>query len=147
MTKSHSSLVLQQRIPLSMEWVSHTTTAFFLGQLMVKPDERPRRAGWWWALASICPDWLEFGTRWFGDVHRGVTHSLYSWPILALAWAAAAHKWGKQSSGQIASLAKLWAVFFVVVGSHLLLDVLMPYRLYLAWPFTDTKWAWDIVLS
>ncbi len=128
-----------------MEWISHTTTGFFLGQLMLKEEERPKYAGWWWALASISPDWLEFLTRWFGDIHRGVTHSVYVWPFLALAWAAVARKWGRQETGEIAGLAKMWAVFFVVVGSHMLLDVFMSYRWYLAWPFSHVTWAWGIM--
>lgn len=123
-----------------MEWVSHTATGFFLGQLMLKEEERPRRAGWWWAIASISPDWLEWGTRWFGDIHRGVTHSLYIWPFLALAWALAAQKWGQKETSQIAGAAKLWIVFFVIVGSHLLLDAMMNYRYYPAWPFTEVSW-------
>ena len=128
--------------PLRMEWVSHTATGFFLGQILVKEEERPRRAGWWWTIAAICPDWLEFATRWFGDIHRGVTHSLYMWPILALLWAMAARRWG---GDRVASLSRLWTAFFVIIGSHLLLDVFMPYRLYLAWPFVQTRWAWDIM--
>lgn len=128
-----------------MEWISHTTTAFFLGQLMLKEEERPKRAGWWWAIASVSPDWLEWGTRWFGDIHRGVTHSLYVWPFLALAWAVVARKWGRRETGEIAGLAKMWAVFFVVVGSHMLLDVFMSYRWYLAWPFSQETWAWGIM--
>lgn len=128
-----------------MEWVSHTTTGFFLGQLIVPETHRPRHAGWWWAIASISPDWLEWGTRWFGDIHRGVTHSLYFWPFLALGWAAAAHKLGRRETGQIADLPRLWAAFFVVVGSHLLLDVFMTYRWYLAWPFSQESWAWGIM--
>lgn len=123
-----------------MEWVSHTATGFFLGQLMLKEEERPKRAGWWWMVASVSPDWLEWGTRWFGDVHRGVTHSLYVWPILALAWALAALKWGRNETDEIASSAKLWAVFLVVVGSHLLLDAMMNYRYYPAWPFSEVTW-------
>ena len=131
--------------PIYMEWISHSATGFFIGQIIVPEDERPRRAGWWWMLASISPDWLEFLTRWFGDIHRGVTHSLYFWPILALGWAAAARSWGRQSTGGIASWLQLWIAFFAIVGSHLLLDVMMPYRIYLAFPFSDTKWAWDIM--
>lgn len=128
-----------------MEWISHTTTGFFLGQLLVKEEDRPRRAGWWWAVASISPDWLEWGTRWFGDIHRGVTHSLYVWPLLALGWALAARRWGRLASGDAVNLLKLWGVFFIVIGSHLLLDVLMNYRWYPAWPFSDTTWAWGIM--
>lgn len=128
-----------------MEWVTHTTTGFFLGQLMVPEGHRPKRAGWWWALAAISPDWLEFGTRWFGDIHRGVTHSLYFWPILALGWAGAVHTWGRQTTVEIASLIRLWLAFIVVVGSHLFLDVLISYRWYLAWPFSKENWAWGIM--
>ena len=128
-----------------MEWISHTATGFFLGQLMLKEEERPKRAGWWWALASISPDWLEWITRWFGDIHRGVTHSLYLWPLLALGWALAARQWGRQATGQMAGLARLWAVFFMVIGSHMLLDVFMTYRWYLAWPFSQETWAWGIM--
>lgn len=128
-----------------MEWISHTTTGFFLGQLLVKEEERPRRAGWWWAVASVSPDWLEWGTRWFGDIHRGVTHSLYVWPVLALGWAWAARRWGRNATGEVAGLMKMWAVFFVVVGSHLLLDVFMAYRWYLLWPFSEENWAWGIM--
>jgi membrane-bound metal-dependent hydrolase YbcI (DUF457 family) len=128
-----------------MEWISHSAVGHFLGQIIIKPGERPRRAGWWWILASICPDWLEFLTRWFGDIHRGVTHSLYMWPLLALAWTAAARRWGRNANGQIASWPRLWAAFFVVVGSHLVLDVFMPYRIYLAWPFSQVNWKWDVM--
>jgi membrane-bound metal-dependent hydrolase YbcI (DUF457 family) len=125
-----------------MEWISHTATGFLIGQALLKPEDRPKRAGWWWALAAISPDWLELLTRWFGDIHRGVTHSLYLWPILALAWALAARRWGGE---QTASLKRLWMVFLVIVGSHMLLDVFMAYRWYLAWPFVQTRWAWDIM--
>jgi len=128
-----------------MEWISHSATAFFFGQLVVPPEQRPKRAGWWWAIASISPDWLELFTRWFGDIHRGVTHSFYMWPLLALGWVVAARRWGRQSGGQIASLARLWVAFFIVVGSHLLLDGLMAYRIYGWWPFSDFKWAWDVM--
>lgn len=128
-----------------MEWVSHTTTGYFLGQLLVEEEGRPKRAGWWWAIASVSPDWLEWGTRWLGDIHRGVTHSLYFWPFLALAWAAAAHRWGRHESRQIASLPRLWGAFIIVVGSHMLLDVFMSYRWYLAWPFSQETWAWGIM--
>ncbi len=123
-----------------MEWVSHTATGFFIGQLMLKEDERPKRAGWWWVIASISPDWLEWGTRWVGDIHRGVTHSLYVWPLLALAWAVAARKWGRQETQEFAGAGKMWVVFLVVVGSHLLLDAMMNYRFYPAWPFSDATW-------
>lgn len=93
-------------------------------------------------MASISPDWLEFVTRWFGDIHRGVTHSLYMWPLLALAWAAAARRFGGMPT---ASLQRLWVTFFVIIGSHLVLDVLMAYRIYPAWPFSDARWALDIM--
>ncbi|GAB4327194.1 MAG: hypothetical protein Kow0074_22380 [Candidatus Zixiibacteriota bacterium] len=125
-----------------MEWITHTATGFFVGQAMVKPAERPKRAGWWWIVASVSPDWLEVITTQFGDIHRGVTHSLYLWPLLALAWAAAARRWGGKS---VTSLRRLFVVFFAVVGSHLLLDILMSYRLYFAWPFTDAKWSFGIM--
>ncbi|HEX9749687.1 MAG TPA: metal-dependent hydrolase [candidate division Zixibacteria bacterium] len=125
-----------------MDWITHAGTGFFFGQLALKPEERPQRAGWWWVLASISPDWLEFLTRWFGDIHRGVTHSLYMWPLLALGWAAVAKRWGGAAA---TPFKKLWSVFFIVIGSHLLLDVLMSYRLYLAWPFAETRWAWGIM--
>jgi membrane-bound metal-dependent hydrolase YbcI (DUF457 family) len=125
-----------------MEWITHTTTGFFVGQALLKPDERPKRAGWWWTIASVCPDWLEVGTRYFGDIHRGVTHSLYAWPILALIWALAAKRWGGQPA---ASLIRLWVVFVAIIGSHLFLDVLMAYRWYLSWPFSQVNWAWDIM--
>jgi membrane-bound metal-dependent hydrolase YbcI (DUF457 family) len=125
-----------------MEWITHTTTGFFVGQAIVKPEDRPRKAGWWWAIASISPDWLEVGTRNFGDIHRGVTHSLYLWPVLALIWALAAKRFGGR---QTASVARLWLAFVAVIGSHLFLDVLMAYRWYLAWPFSRVNWAWDIM--
>ena len=125
-----------------MEWITHTATGFLVGQAMVKPEERPRRAGLWWTVASVCPDWLEVGTTWFGDIHRGVTHSLYMWPILALLWAAAARRWGGQG---VASLQKLWLTFFAIIGSHLLLDIMMSYRLYFAWPFSNANGAWGIM--
>lgn len=120
-----------------MEWVSHSATGFFLGQLMLKEEERPARAGLWWVIASISPDWLEWGTRWFGDIHRGVTHSLYAWPLLAIAWAAAARSWGRQEAHELASMMRMWVVFLVIVGSHLLLDMMMNYRWYPAWPFSE----------
>jgi membrane-bound metal-dependent hydrolase YbcI (DUF457 family) len=123
-----------------MEWVSHTTTGFFIGQVMLKEEKRPKWAGAWWAIASISPDWLEWGTRWFGDIHRGVTHSLYVWPFLALAWAAAARTWGRHETHEVASIGKLWVIFFVVVGSHFLLDAMMNYRYYPAWPFSEDSW-------
>ena len=125
-----------------MDWITHTATGYFVGQIITRPEERPRRAGWWWAIAAITPDWLEFATSWFGDVHRGVTHSLYLWPLLALAWAAAARRWGGE---QVASLKRLWLVFFMILGSHLLLDVFLAYRLYFAWPFSEARWTWDVM--
>lgn len=128
-----------------MEWVSHTCTGFLLGQIMVKEEERPKRVGWWWTIASISPDWLEFGTRWFGDIHRGVTHSLYVWPFLALGWALVMHRWGKTASGETLGLLRLWGIFLIIVGSHLLLDVFMAYRWYPAWPFSQTTYAWGIM--
>ncbi len=125
-----------------MEWITHSATGFFIGQLATAPEQRPRRAGWWWTIAAISPDWLEFATHWFGDVHRGITHSLYMWPVLALGWAVAARRWG---GFQLVSLTRLWVAFAAIVGSHLFLDVLMPYRWYLAWPFSRINWAWDIM--
>jgi len=125
-----------------MEWLTHTTTGFFIGQAILSPEERPRRAGWWWTIASVSPDWLELGTSWLGDIHRGVTHSLYMWPVLALAWALAARRWG---GDKVASLRKLWLIFFAIIGSHLLLDIMMSYRLYFAWPFTDARGSLDIM--
>jgi len=125
-----------------MEWITHTTTGFFVGQALIKEEDRPKRAGWWWAIASVSPDWLELGTRYLGDIHRGVTHSLYVWPILSLAWALSARRWG---GAQTISLSRLWMAFLAVIGSHLFLDVLMPYRWYLAWPLSDVNWAWDIM--
>ncbi len=121
-----------------MEWVSHSATGFFLGQLMLKEEDRPKRAGLWWVVASISPDWLEWGTRWFGDIHRGVTHSLYVWPFLALAWALAARKWGHRGGREIAGRTRMWGVFLAIVGSHLLLDLMMNYRWYPAWPFSQS---------
>ncbi len=125
-----------------MEWLTHTTTGFFVGQAMLAPEERPKRAGWWWIVASVSPDWLEVITTQFGDIHRGVTHSLYAWPILALAWAAAAHRGGGE---KVASFQRLSLVFSAILGSHLLLDIMMSYRLYFAWPFTDARWSFDIM--
>lgn len=125
-----------------MEWISHTGTGFCIGQAIIKPKERPKGAGWWWMVASVCPDWLEVGTRYFGDIHRGVTHSLYAWPILALLWALAAKRFGGRPA---ASLTRLWVAFAAIIGSHLFLDVLMAYRWYLAFPFSQVNWAWDIM--
>jgi membrane-bound metal-dependent hydrolase YbcI (DUF457 family) len=125
-----------------MEWITHTTTGFFVGQALLKPDERPRRAGWWWIIASVSPDWLEVITTWFGDIHRGVTHSLYLWPVLALVWAATAYRWGGE---RVASFGRLWLTFMAIIGSHLLLDIMMSYRLFFAWPFTDANWEFGIM--
>ena len=124
-----------------MEWITHTATGFFVGQAIIKPEERPKGAGWWWTVASVCPDWLEVGTRYFGDIHRGVTHSLYAWPVLALLWALAAKRFGRSA----ATLTRLWVAFAAIIGSHLFLDVLMAYRWYLVYPFSHVNWAWDIM--
>jgi hypothetical protein len=64
------------------------------------------------------------------------------WPILALAWALAARKWGGE---KVATLHKLWLIFFAIIGSHLFLDIMMSYRLYFAWPFTDARGSLDIM--
>jgi len=125
-----------------MEWISHGVTGALVGNLVLHPEDRPRHAAAWWVTAALAPDWLGVVTHSFGDAHRGVMHSLYALPVLALLFALAARRWSGNPNVRIA---RLWIAFVAIIASHLALDVLTCYRYNPAWPFLRTDWSVGIM--
>lgn len=121
-----------------MEWISHGTTGALIGNAIVPPGERPARAVAWWVGAALSPDVFAVISHNFGDIHRGVGHSLYALPVMALLFAYPAWRWGRNSA---ARLWRLWLAFALAIASHLLLDALSCYRWYPAWPFSRENWS------
>jgi membrane-bound metal-dependent hydrolase YbcI (DUF457 family) len=125
-----------------MEWISHGVTGALVGNVILPAEDRPRHAAAWWVTAALAPDWLGAAVHGLGEAHRGVMHSLYALPVLALLFALAARRW---SGNPNARTARLWVAFVAVIASHLVLDALTCYRYNPAWPFVRTDWSVGIM--
>ncbi len=71
--------------------------------------------------------------------HRGFTHSLLGWPMLALAGAGASFRWLR--TGRLGDHVKLWAV---AVASHALMDVPTTWGTQLLWP-NDHRFGLELI--
>jgi len=79
--------------------------------------------------------------------HRGITHSLFGTILGAallasIAWCISSQLSGKKTS---AGWWKLYLLWLIALGSHLILDFTNSYGTRLFLPFSDRWLAWDIV--
>ncbi|MCI0595246.1 MAG: metal-dependent hydrolase [candidate division Zixibacteria bacterium] len=125
-----------------MDNLTHTLFGAAVGRLF--EDKLPRKAAFWTAaVSSNLPDAdfiyrLEGAAKYF-DLHRGFSHSIGGLPLEALAVAGIVWLFVRQKFKWIFLLALL-ASF-----CHTLLDLLNPYPTCALLPFTDKKFAWDLV--
>lgn len=106
------------------------------------------KAGFIGALAGMAPD-LDILIRssndplLFLEYHRQFTHSIFFIPIGGLicgllAWLLFGRRWNVRAKSMI-----LWAT--AGYATHGLLDGCTSYGTLLLWPFTDLRFAWDIL--
>jgi membrane-bound metal-dependent hydrolase YbcI (DUF457 family) len=124
-----------------MENLAHTLCGLRIADLGWRARVGPA-APWIGAVAANLPDAdlvLYLGGRdaytWW---HRGITHSVFGWPLLAVAGAAVSHRWTKQ--GGYRDHVGLWALGLL---SHALLDWPTTWGTMLFLPATDTRFSLD----
>lgn len=107
----------------------------------------PRRPATRWCLpffvlAAIAPD---FDMLFSGDaihfirLHRGISHSVFTAPIIALAIALLARPLWRSSTKNHLSLATVWLYFLGCILLHLLLDCFTTFGAKLFLPFSDAR--------
>jgi inner membrane protein len=74
------------------------------------------------------------------DTHRGITHSLFAWPVLAAVTAGLMWLCFRKRG---AHFGVLWTVAMIGIGVHLLLDLSNSYGMKLLAPFSNAKYALD----
>ncbi len=125
-----------------MDNLTHTLFGAAVRRLF--EDKLPRKAAFWTAaVSSNLPDAdfiyrLEGAAKYF-DLHRGFSHSVGGLPLEALFVAGIIWLFVRQKFKWIFLLALL-ASF-----CHTLLDLFNPYPTCALLPFTDKKFAWDLV--
>ena len=125
-----------------MDNLTHTMFGAAVGRLF--EDKLPRKVAFWTAtVSSNFPD-LDFvyrleGAAKYFDVHRGFSHSVGGLPLEALFVSAVIYLFVRQKFK--------WIFLVALFGSfgHTLLDLLNPYPTCALFPFTDKKFAWDLV--
>ncbi len=125
-----------------MDNITHTMFGAAVGRLF--EEKLPRRTAFWTAVVSSnFPD-LDFiyrlgGAAKYFDVHRGFSHSVSGMPLEALAVAGIIWLFVRQKFK--------WIFLVALLGTfgHTLLDLLNPYGTCALLPFTEKKFAWDLV--
>ena len=130
-----------------MENLAHSLCGLRIAELGYRERVGPR-ALWIGVVAANLPDldvllfaWDRQEATW---QHRGLTHSFFGWPILALAGAWASRRWTR--TGRYRDHLELWALGLL---SHVLLDWPTTYGTQLFWPLTDTRFSlrWIFILD
>jgi membrane-bound metal-dependent hydrolase YbcI (DUF457 family) len=124
-----------------MENIAHTLCGLRIADLGWRARVGPS-APWIGAIAANLPDadlvlylgGRDFYTWW----HRGITHSVFGWPLLALAGAAVSRRWSRQ--GAYGDHLGLWSLGLL---SHALLDWPTTWGTMLFLPATDTRFSLD----
>lgn len=128
-----------------MDNVTHIFLGGILAQAMVGPRVGLRRAFLVGALAATIPD-LDVFIR-TGDalrdhaLHRHFTHALILTPVLA-ALALVPFLWRRRTRPP------MWPLFlgaWAACMSHTLLDTLTSYGTMIFWPFTERRYALDVI--
>ena len=128
-----------------MDNVTHIFLGGIVAQAMVGPQVGLRRAFLVGALAATIPD-LDVFIR-AGDalrdhaLHRHFTHALILTPMLA-ALALVPFLWPRKSRPPV------WPLFlgaWAACMSHTLLDTLTSYGTMIFWPFTERRYALDVI--
>ncbi|MCI0329709.1 MAG: metal-dependent hydrolase [candidate division Zixibacteria bacterium] len=125
-----------------MDNLTHTLFGAAVGRLF--EDKLPRRVAFWTAAASSnFPDLdfvyrLDSAAKYF-DLHRGFSHSVVGLSLEAVLVAGVIYLFVRQKFK--------WIFLVALMGSfgHTLLDLLNPYPTCALLPFTDRKFAWDLV--
>jgi len=115
-------------------------------------EKLPRRVAFWTVAASSnFPD-LDFvyrlqGAAKYFDVHRGFSHSVAGLPLEALLVSGIIRLFVRRFDSAHHKQKFKWIFLVALFGSfgHTLLDLLNPYPTCALLPFTDKKFAWDLV--
>ena len=128
-----------------MDNVTHVFLGGALALALVGRRVGFARAFWVGALAATVPDFDIFIHT--GDalrdhaMHRHFTHALILSPVLA-ALALIPFLWHKRSRPLIRPL---YLAAFVACALHTVLDVLTSYGTMIFWPFTQRRYALDVI--
>ncbi len=107
----------------------------------------PRRPKTFWCLpffilAAVAPD---FDMLFSGDaihfirLHRGISHSVFTAPLIAFVIALLARPLWHPSTKDNVSLATVWLYFLACIGLHLLLDCFTTFGAKVFLPFSDVR--------
>ena len=123
-----------------MENIAHTLCGLRLADLGFREDLK-KAAPWVAVAAANLPD-LDSVTMFFSQElyltqHRGLTHSFFGWPIMALLGALVSHRLSGASS--YGRHLQLWSLGLL---SHQLLDWITAWGTMLLWPI-QTRFALD----
>ncbi len=77
--------------------------------------------------------------------HRGPTHSLLTLPFFVLILAALTRLITRRIGLASPRFAMLVLVYAVVIGSHILLDLITSFGTMVWWPLAPTRIAWDLI--
>jgi inner membrane protein len=125
-----------------VDFVTHAAVGALVGRAVAPRDAEPsraRRAALVGALVSVAPDadhvleWVDAEAYLVN--HRTATHSVVVLGAAVLVVAI----WGGENRARRAVLGGL------ALASHLLLDVLTPFGTMLLWPFSDERYAADVL--
>lgn len=122
-----------------MENIAHSLCGWRLSQLGFARDLGPR--GWLvGVMAANLPDVDVLHYAFDYDVanwyHRGITHSFFGWPFLALAGAAVSHRW--LGTARYRDHLALWAAG---LSSHALMDWPTTWGTLLFWPLSSVRFG------
>jgi inner membrane protein len=137
-----------------MDNITHTIAGIALAHAGLKRYGESTYPAWLLILGANGPDIDVFagfsanGARYL-EVHRGATHSFLGAPFVAITVAAIIwlfhRKWRpKVHNDQPYPWLSSFLLALAGVLSHLLMDVVTPYGTRLLWPFSSTRFSFDI---
>ncbi len=125
-----------------MDPLTHSLTGLFLGRAGL--NRFSPKAPWILVLAANIPDidiaTLAGGPLSYLQYHRHLTHSLAAWPLMALLPVLAVRPFVRQPFRWLGA----YAISFLAVGSHLLLDYTNSYGIRFLLPFSGRWFRLDI---
>lgn len=125
-----------------MDPLTHTATGLLLGRAGL--NRFSPHAPWILALAANAPDidivTLAGGQLSYLNYHRHLTHSLIAWPVMALLPVVLVRLFSRRPLRWLGA----YAMAFVAVGSHLLLDYTNSYGVRFLLPFSARWFHLDI---
>jgi inner membrane protein len=121
-----------------MEPITHLAAGLLTAQALRQRLDNPRGLTLLCAVAATIPD-IDILTGWLGPesyllYHRGLTHSLFALPLLALALAWAVRRLGAEVPLRAGFLAACLGL-----AGHLFLDVVTAFGTQLFAPFSDAR--------